>query len=101
MKTREDLQYELEEAIGSTNVYFEPPEGFKLKYPCIIYKFDGVNSKFANGKRYLNDTRYTLTLIDKDPESPLFDKIFSMQHCRFDRLFKADNLSHFVFTLYY
>ena len=32
-KTRLDLQSALEEFIGNSNVYYQPPEGFKLKYP--------------------------------------------------------------------
>ena len=37
MASRLNLQDKLEEVLGSKQVYFQPPESLKLKYPCIVY----------------------------------------------------------------
>ena len=39
METRRlELDADLRALLGSTNVYFQPPETKKLKYPCFIYE---------------------------------------------------------------
>ena len=30
------------------NVYFQPPETIKIKYPCIIYSLDDYDTRFAD-----------------------------------------------------
>ena len=35
---RNDLQKLLVEVLGSKNVYFQPPESVKMKYPAIVYQ---------------------------------------------------------------
>lgn len=37
MASRLDLQTFLEELLESKNVYFQPPESVKMKYPAIVY----------------------------------------------------------------
>ena len=34
------------------NVYFQPPTNVQMKYPCIIYKRDFADSKFADDNTY-------------------------------------------------
>ena len=38
MKTRYELHEFLCEILGSRNVYFQPPESVKMKYPAIVYE---------------------------------------------------------------
>jgi hypothetical protein len=82
-------------------VYFQPPSSIKLTYPCIIYELATVNVWYANSEKYSHKTAYTVTVIDQNPESELFDAIFDLRYCKFDRAFVSDNLNHFVFTLFY
>lgn len=100
-RPREALQTLLEELLGSRNVYFQPPESKKFKYPCIVYERSGIRTDSANNKRYLKHKRYTVTYIDEDPDSEIPDRILEQNHCSFDRHFTADNLNHDVFTLYF
>lgn len=101
MGQRIDLHALLIEAVGSRNVYFQPPEGFKMSYPCIVYEREKITSDHANNKPYLHHKRYSVTVIDKDPESLIPDKIAAFPTCQHDRHFVSDNLHHDVFTLYY
>lgn len=99
MKRRRELQTLLEEILGSRNVYFSPPESVKLKYPCIIYKKTDEMVRHADDIPYKRDDIYEVTIIDRDPDSPIPDKIGNLQSCEFTRSFTSDNLSHHVYRL--
>lgn len=101
MGQRVDLHKKLCDILGTTNVYFQPPETIKIKYPCIIYERSSNNVKFADDNPYTTRRRYTLTVIDKDPDSELPDKIGMLPLCTSDRMFTSDNLNHYVFNIYY
>lgn len=98
---RVELQRMLEGLLGTRNVYFQPPTGMKLQYPCIVYHLDAANDVHASDRIYRRLYRYSLTYITKNPEDPMRDTIDNLQYCRFDRFFVSDNLNHFVYTIYY
>lgn len=83
------------------NVYFQPPETIKIKYPCIVYSLDDIDTDYADNLPYMMTKRYQLTLITKDPDSELIDEIIILPKCRFVRSFTSDNLNHYVFEIYY
>lgn len=101
MSNRTELSSILHTILGSDNVYFQPPETVKMNYPCIIYELANVNTDFANNLPYRHTKQYTVTVIDKNPDSEIPDKIAELPLCSFDRHFASDNLNHFVFRLYY
>jgi hypothetical protein len=45
--------------------------------------------------------RYTLTVIDRNPDSELADQVEEIAFCHFDRFYAAENLNHYVFTLFF
>ena len=101
MGNRLDLQSKFEEILGSSNVYFQPPESIKLQYPCIVYELSGINVRRADDMAYTNMCQYTVTLIDPDPDCEFIDQVLKLNYCSFDRLFTSDDLNHYVFTIYY
>jgi len=99
---RHELHNKLKEVFGSNNIYFQPPENVRLKYPCIVYTRGSINDVPADNRDYTRRVRYTLTLIGEDPDSDMVDKLLEqLPYCSYDRYFVADNLSHDVFTLFY
>lgn len=44
---------------------------------------------------------YQVTVIDRNPDSLIPGKIASLPMCKFDRHYKAENLNHDVYNLYY
>ena len=98
---RPELHSILCELLGSRNVYYQPPTGTKLQYPCIIYNLDNANDVHADDLIYRRLYRYSLTYITKDPDDPMRDKIDDLQYCRFDRYFASDNLNHYTYTIYF
>lgn len=101
MSHRLELQHELEAILGSKFVYFQPPESIKICYPCIVYSLDGVDTKHADDKPYRITKRYSVTIIDKDPDSIIPDKLLALPMCSPPRFYTADNLNHWVFSLFY
>jgi len=102
MASRLELQEKLEEFLGRRNVYFQPPESVKLQYPCIIYSLNRIETKGANNKVYLMHKSYSVSIIDKNPDSEFPEKLLeSFECCAMDTSYKIDNLYHYVFTLFY
>ena len=101
MSSRLDLQALLESILGSRNVYFQPPESIKMNYPAIVYGLEKIENMFADDRVYLSQKAYSITVIDKDPDSEIIDKLVALPKCRFNRHFKSENLNHDVFSLYY
>lgn len=94
------LQSKLEAIPGVKKVYYQPPESTKLTYPCIIYSLGNEKVKYANNILYKGKISYTVTIIDKDPDSPIPEEIRKLDYCSFDRGYASDNLNHFVFTIF-
>lgn len=101
MASRLDLQTKLEEILGSRNVYFQPPASVTMKYPAIVYSLKSIDNEFANNAVYMQSNSYDLIVIDPNPDSEIAKAISKLPMCRFDRPYKADNLNHYVFTLYF
>lgn len=101
INSRLSLQQELESILGSKNVYFQPPDTVKMKYPCIIYKLSEIPEKHADNEGYISHYCYTLTLIDQDPDTCFVDKIMKMRYAKFVKQFSTQGLNHYVFNLNY
>lgn len=90
----------LRNILGTGNVYFQPPENVKIKYPCIVYNLSGKEKKYANNAAYIKRTQYSLTVIDTDPDSPIHERVSDLPHCSFDRAYVSDNLNHWVYNIF-
>lgn len=101
MGNRLDLQAMLEEILGSRNVYFQPPESVKMKYPAIVYSRSNIKNDFADNTVYMQSHMYQLIVIDEDPDSKIVQDISAIPTCKFNRHYTSDNLNHDVFTIYY
>jgi len=99
MASRLQLQSLLETI--TARVYFQPPTNISLQYPCIIYRRDSAKSEFANNEKYRYTKRYQVTVIDRDPDSVLPDKVAALPLCAFDRFYTADGLNHDVYNLFF
>ena len=96
-----DLEACLIDILGSTNVYYQPPESIKMKYPAIVYFLDDINHLYADDFKYKENRRYMITLIDRNPESIYIDDILALPYCILDRHFVTDNLNHFIFNIFW
>lgn len=102
MSSRLNLQAELEEILGSRNVYFQAPSTVKMQYDAIRYELSGKVLRQANNKNYRMTNRYDGVVITKNPDSTIPDDILShFEMCSFGKPYVAENLNHFPFTIYY
>jgi hypothetical protein len=101
MGTRLELQTLLESLLGSENVYFQPPETIKMNYPCIIYKRNKDRTDFADNKPYNHTKRYSVTVVDRNPDSLVPDKVTMLPMCLFDRHMNVNGLNHYIYNLYF
>lgn len=100
LNRRLELHEKLCQILGTRNVYFQPPESIKMKYPAIVYSRSDIDNNFANNNPYISHCYYDLIVIDSDPDSSVVEKVSSLPTCRFSRHYVADNLNHDLFTIY-
>lgn len=98
---RYELQATLKAILGSSNVYFQPPETLKMSYPCIVYELSKYQDRNADNRLYGYHSQYQLTLIDRNPDSPFKDALHELPLTSLSSTFTADGLNHFVFTTYH
>lgn len=98
---REQFGQLLRTILGSEEVYFQRPESKKMDYPAIVYELSDIPNLYANDGVYLSGRQYSVTIIDKDPDSIFVGMIAELPTSSFDRHFRADNLNHWVFTIFY
>ena len=101
MANRLDLQAELEELLGSRNVYFQPPASVRINYPAIVYTRSDIDNTFADDSVYIQSHFYEVTVIDEDPDSKIVEAVSKLPTCRFSRHFTSENLNHDTFIIYY
>lgn len=102
MASRLKLHDEFCKVARNTNVYFNPPEGFRMKYPAIRYSLSGGVSVRANNRLYRNTDQYSAIVIDEDPDSTIFRDI--LEHFPMSSLgtpYVANGLNHWPITIYY
>lgn len=89
-------------------VYYQPPS--RLEYPCILYELDDIDTKKADNINYIKKRRYLLTYMSKTPDPKTIingeqmlveDALLGLPYCNFDRTYTADNVHHYLFSLFY
>lgn len=101
MRSRLDLHEMLCSILGSRNVYYSPPSSVRMSYPAIVYERSKIDNDFADDGVYIQSQKYTVTVIDANPDSKIVEKMSAVTACSHDRHYKSDNLNHDTFTLYY
>lgn len=101
MKNRYELHEVLCDILGSRNVYFQPPENVKLKFPCIVYERSDIRNNNAENEVYRQTHHYMITVIDQNPDSNYVESLSILPKIRFNRHFVVDGLNHDVFSIYY
>lgn len=101
MDRRVNLHKILVKTLGSKNVFFDPPEGFKLSYPCIVYNLGGHYERPADNRSYILMKRYDLTYITQKADDPMVDILEELPYCSLNRAFTTSNLHHYAYTIFY
>lgn len=97
---REELNEIFVEFLGTRNVYFQPDENVTMKYPAIEYEIDDQDAIYANNNPYRRIDAYQVTLIDRNPDVPVREKVETLK-ARFVRAFASEGLNHRIYSLYF
>ena len=99
---RYEFQEILEELVPpDAEVHFQPPDNINLVYPCIIYKRDYAQTRFADNLPWTIKKRYQVTVLDRSPDSEIADKVAKLPSSTFLRHYTQDGLNHDLFIIYY
>lgn len=99
--TRIEFSNKLRGILGNDNTYFDPPMNFEMEYPCIVYDQPISSSQYADGKKYIKHKRYTVTVIDDDPDSEIANRLYDeFDYCYHSTSFVSDGMHHFVYDIY-
>lgn len=103
MDHRPQLQKTLETIKGVKNVYFDPPVGTRMEYPCIRFSLADRSAIHADDKKYIKRESYTITFITRDASTApkVLDQLEEIAFCNFDRPYIADGLHHYVYIKNY
>lgn len=85
---------------SEANVYHKPPSNLVMKYPCIRYVQNDEDVAHADNVPYRRVPRWEITIIERS-DSGLVDKIASLRMCSWNRTYKAENLNHTVYNLFF
>jgi len=96
---RADLSAELHKILDY--VYFQPSATINMHYPCIVYSLSGEKPTRADNKKYANKKRYTVTVVDTNPDSLYPDMVGELMFSSAERPYTADGLYHYPYTVYF
>lgn len=85
---------------GAT-VYGQAPGNTTLSYPAIIFVHDDETVMRADNLPYSITDAYEVTVIEKDPNTPVAKKVRELPMCAHNRSFVVDNLNHTVYIIYF
>lgn len=98
MENRLELHNLLVNILGTNNVYYQPPESFKMNYPCFRYSVENIPAQYANDNPYKTNERYLVIYMTRDADSNLPKNLSKTKGFSYDRYYAADNIHHHVFT---
>ena len=99
---RKKIQNLLRETAGPTckMVYWRPPEGYSLDFPCVVMELSAIDNVFADSIVYGQNLSYQVTVMDQDKDSVIAENISKLTMTAFHTTFISDNINHFVFTIH-
>ena len=83
------------------NVYYQTPESFKMKYPCIRYSKNKRTPSYADGAPYRMAIGYNIMVISSNPDDEIPDQIAALPMAKQVTRYQSKNLYHDVFDIYY
>lgn len=102
MDRRQKLHEELKRVTGIKNVYFQPPESIKLKYPCVIYSKQPFRTVRANNTAWINNRPYRVVIVCSDGDNKFAEMLLNgFKYCSYDSRYISNNMYHDSLTIFY
>lgn len=100
-RSQEELQEILSSFDGVVAAYIQKPLNVKLTPPYVVHELDGDWVARADNTVYASMNKYTVTLVAREPDTPIFDVIRVLPYTKFDRRLIVGGLYNFIFTTYF
>lgn len=91
---------DITEPDGDRHIYLNPPTSVQMRYPAIKYSLNNIDLKHASDGIYRTTPSYQVILIDEEIDTQYLKPILQIPYCKFNRFYIANNLNHWVFTIY-
>lgn len=98
-RPRVELQELLKEYCDT--VYFQPPSSIRINYPCIVYNRSTDYINRANNSLYMKEKLYRVTVMDKNPDSDIADKLQELPWAVIISRDVIDNIYQTTLNIYY
>lgn len=82
------------------HVYYQPDNNTTISYPAIVYSYNRAEDQKANNQLYIPGDGYTVTVIDRNPDSHIPTAVRNLPYSRLNTVNVKDKLFHTVFTVY-
>lgn len=91
------------ESTDTGKVYFQPPSGTKLTYPCWVIERTTAYQPKANDRTYLFRPGYKCMYMNRTEPDPEVLNLISRRYanCTYQNHYVVDNIHHDVFLIYY
>lgn len=100
MVDRTSLQKALEKY--TPNVYYQPPSGYQMDYPCIVYRRSDIFTDYADNRNYMGKVEYTLTIMSKDADYDVpFRILEDIPMTIYENDLTYDNIYHTIIRVYH
>lgn len=83
------------------HVYYQPPTGTKLVYPCVVYELEKAHILHADNAPYSYYDLYSLKYITRDPDDAARIQFVMLPMCSSGKMYINDNLYHHPFDIYW
>jgi len=82
--------------------WYQKPPAHQMTYPCFVYKAIEPKVNHADNIGYLLFQAYEILYITEEENDEIIKMMVdTFPHCHVGRKYVADNLYHYVFTIYY
>lgn len=98
-RPRVELQELLKEYCDT--VYFQPPSSIRINYPCIVYNRSTDYLNRANNSLYMKEKMYRVTVMDKNPDSDIADRLQELPWAVIISRDVIDNIYQTTLNIYY
>lgn len=98
-RPRVELQELLKEYCDT--VYFQPPSSIRISYPCIVYNRSTDYINRANNNLYMKEKLYRVTVMDKNPDSDIADRLQELPWAVIISRDIVDNIYQTTLNIYY
>ena len=99
LESRKKLHSHIQVVSGMQKIYYNPGPAFRLEYPCIVYHLTTSRDERADNGIYTFTDVYSVTVIDKKPDSELAFKLRADARFKMTSSFVTEGLYHQTFEI--